>query len=151
MEEDQTPAADEMPEQNDLGEHVSAQGDRAEETDEEDLGRHASAPEEGARDTEMVDLAQHGSAPHEAALGAAAAPAQPPPAAAAAPNWDRVVIVLQLAAGVALVVFGALLAALTKEGTHDIGTAVIGVGAALIPAGAAASATARISKTNSGG
>jgi hypothetical protein len=60
---------------------------------------------------------------------------------------DRWLIFAQLFSGVALVVFGALLAALTKAATHDIGTAVIGVGAALIPAGAAASASARINQT----
>jgi hypothetical protein len=60
---------------------------------------------------------------------------------------DRLLIFAQLLFGAALVVFGALLAALTKQATHDIGTAVIGVGAALIPAGAAASASARINQT----
>jgi hypothetical protein len=57
---------------------------------------------------------------------------------------DRWLILAQLLLGAALVVFGALLAALSKEAVHDIGTAVIGVGAALLPAGVAASASARI-------
>ncbi len=66
---------------------------------------------------------------------------------AARQRGDRWLIFAQLLFGVALVVFGALLAALTKQATHDIGTAVIGVGAALIPAGVAASASARINQT----
>jgi hypothetical protein len=118
----------------------------AELTEEEDAGGPSSGPEEGAREPEMEDPGHHSSSPEEGALGAGAAPGQQPPETGKAPNWDRVLIVLQLVAGVALVVFGAVLAALTKEATHDIGTAVIGVGAALLPAGAAASATARITR-----
>jgi hypothetical protein len=67
--------------------------------------------------------------------------------AAPAQRGDRWLIFAQLLLGAALVVFGALLAALSKAAVHDIGTAVIGVGAALIPAGAAASASARINQT----
>jgi hypothetical protein len=66
---------------------------------------------------------------------------------AVAQKGDRWLILAQLLLGVGLVVFGALLAALTRAATHDIGTAVIGVGAALIPAGVAASASARIGQT----
>ena len=60
---------------------------------------------------------------------------------------DRGLILAQLLLGTALVVFGALLAALSKAAVRDIGAAVIGVGAALLPAGAAASASARIRQT----
>jgi hypothetical protein len=72
--------------------------------------------------------------------------APPQRAATRAQKGDRWLIFAQLLLGVGLVVFGALLAALSKAATHDIGTAVIGVGAALIPAGAAASASARINQ-----
>lgn len=57
---------------------------------------------------------------------------------------DRWIIFAQLVLGVGLIVFGALLAALTRAAIHDVGMAVIGIGATLMPAGAAASATGRI-------
>ena len=57
---------------------------------------------------------------------------------------DRWLIFAQLVLGVGLIVFGALLAALTRAAIHDVGMAVIGIGATLMPAGAAASATGRI-------
>ena len=138
-----------------------ARGDRAgsatatEAPTETAADAYGSSLDEGASTTEPEPGGRHGSTPEEGAAAGEGGPdgaATPPPQpAAGAPNWDRIVILAQLVAGVALVVFGALLAALTKEATHDIGTAVIGVGAALIPSGAAASATARIAKTNSGG
>jgi len=150
MDDEQAPTADKNGEGRDLEEPPSAPEDGGRvEPESEDL--HGSAPHEGATSAEPEDPGRHSSAPEEGAPGGPATPPQPQPPSGAAPNWDRVVIIAQLLAGVALVVFGALLAALTKEATHDIGTAVIGVGAALIPAGAAASASARIAKTNSGG
>ena len=57
---------------------------------------------------------------------------------------DRWLIFAQLVLGVGLIVFGAMLAALTRAAIHDVGMAVIGIGATLMPAGAAASATGRI-------
>jgi hypothetical protein len=146
MVEEEARAADEASEEQDLGRHSSAPDEGAGKPDIEDRGQHSSAPEEGAREPDTEDLGHHASAPEEGALGAGGAPTPAPPTSAAAPHWDRLLIVLQLVAGVALVVFGALLAALTKEATHDIGTAVIGIGAVLLPAGAAASATARIGR-----
>lgn len=72
--------------------------------------------------------------------------AQPLPGAAHDPHGrgDRWLIFAQLVLGVGLIVFGALLAALTRAAIHDVGMAVIGIGATLMPAGAAASATGRI-------
>lgn len=58
---------------------------------------------------------------------------------------DRLIIVAQIAAGVLLVIFGACLEAFAGlTATDNISLAVIGVGAALLPSGAAASASARI-------
>jgi hypothetical protein len=150
MEEEQAAAGDETTEPADPGQPSLSPTGEGGSPAPEDPAQQGSGPEEGARSRMAEDPGRHGSAPEEGALGAAPTTTQPRPPSAAAPNWDRIVIIAQLVAGVALVVFGALLAALTKEATHDIGTAVIGVGAALIPAGAAASATARIAKTNSG-
>lgn len=146
MREEEAPAADATTEERDPGHHSSAPEEGARHPETEDLGQHSSSPGEGAREPDLEDPGHHSSAPEEGALGTRAAPKETAAGLAAAPNWDRLLIVLQLVAGLALVVFGALLAALTREATHDIGTAVIGVGAALLPAGAAASATARISR-----
>lgn len=73
--------------------------------------------------------------------------APPRRAATRAQKGDRWLIFAQAVIGSWLGGLRSVLAALSKAATHDIGTAVIGVGAALIPAGAAASASARINQT----
>ncbi len=57
---------------------------------------------------------------------------------------ERRIIYFQLAIGASLVLAGGLLVAIFTY-TQSVGTAIIGAGAALLPAGAAASANARIS------
>jgi hypothetical protein len=56
---------------------------------------------------------------------------------------DRLIIFAQLVFGALLVGFGSLLAVIFPD-TKEIGTLVIGAGAALLPGGAAASASSRI-------
>jgi hypothetical protein len=56
---------------------------------------------------------------------------------------DRLIIFAQLAFGAVLVGFGAFLAVIFPD-SKEIGTLVIGAGAAMLPTGAAAAASSRI-------
>jgi plastocyanin len=61
------------------------------------------------------------------------------------PTGDRAIVVIQLLVGFLLVVFGACLVAFANlSDKSGVAVAVIGVGAAVLPSGAAASASARI-------